>query len=102
MPIDYGRPVPPGVWIQFRKLPDYVTEEEIQVFLADRGVEVPIERVSVSRGDYTVWATVSFEHEALRDLLDRAIQREKLHGVEMNPCVPMRRAPDPNRPKFGK
>lgn len=57
------RALPPGCWISFGNFPFEASNEDFQQFLRERGIDLPIESISVSKNGYRVCAVVSVQSE---------------------------------------
>jgi hypothetical protein len=69
------RKLPNGCWINFGNMTAEATDEQFQEFLALRGIDVPIENISVSRGqNFQQMAVVSIPHEG-RDSATMTLNR---------------------------
>ena len=69
----------PGIWISFSRLHVTTTSEQIQQSLAEAGLELPIDRISVqpSRDGRHATAIISFPRCHMRDLVERALLTER-------------------------
>ena len=87
--------LPPGDWITFVGLTLQTTDEEFQTFLADCGLNVPVEHISISAGQSgrSAGAIISLSREDVCNLVHRALldengQTKTLNGREVIPQVP--------------
>ncbi len=70
--------LPPGDWITFVGLTLQTTDEEFQTFLADCGLNVPVEHISISVGQSgrSAGAIISLSREDVCNLVHRALLDE--------------------------
>ncbi len=87
--------LPKGGWISLCGLHKRTTEEELQAALADSGIDLDLDRISVISGDgyRNAYAVVSLSREHTRQLLERALMTPdgspvKLHGRDLTPLIP--------------
>lgn len=72
--------VPIGAWILALSLSDETTQESLQAFLADRGVDLPLENISIKQNPKGTSALVSINNEVAAVLVDWALNGAPLHG----------------------
>jgi len=80
--------MPPGVWLYFFSLAAELTDADFQSFLAERGMNVPVENISVrsfSQGYSS--AKVSFPNGVVARLVNWATDGNKLQGVPVTAMV---------------
>jgi hypothetical protein len=82
--------LPSGCWFTFGGLRGGTTPEEIQAALLDAYIELPLDRISISKptpfGDVT--AIISMPREQTRLLLNRALLETQVRGVDLIPRIP--------------
>lgn len=74
--------LPNGTWISFGNLAPDTTEEEIQTYLFDAGIELPLDRIAVSvdRDGMRALAIVWITKAEVFSLVERAVGPAKVHG----------------------
>jgi hypothetical protein len=70
--------LPPGTWLTFARLDRDTTDVQIQHALAECGIEVALERISinVTPNVRLASAVVSLEKTHFRDLVERALTKQ--------------------------
>ncbi len=74
--------------LHFQNLAPGLTEECFQKFLADRGMDVPIENVSTMSGRGFSSARISVPHEVVAALVAWAINGDQIQGRSVVPQAP--------------
>src|SRR5258706_225781 len=66
--------LPSGDWISFQKLSAETTDVDVQAFLAEKGIELPLERISVdcTTDGRKAYAIISLQRSHIVDLVWRA------------------------------
>ncbi len=82
--------LPSGDWISFQKLSAETTDVDVQAFLAEKGIELPLERISVdcTTDGRKAYAIISLQRSHIVDLVWRAIGDDKLRGHAVVPVIP--------------
>lgn len=82
--------LPDGAWVAFGGIAPETTDEELQAYLLKAGIELPLERISISvgKGGTGALAIVSLPRSEIVELVRRAIGSEKLRGHSLNPYAP--------------
>lgn len=72
------RYLPVGCWINFGNFPFEASNEDFQAWLRERGIDLPIERISVSRDGHRILAVISIENpndEAAGPIFNEVVNR---------------------------
>jgi hypothetical protein len=72
--------IPVGAWILALDLDEKVTEESLQLFLRDCGVDLPLENISVNQTAKGTSALVSIDNDMGAGLVNWAINKATLEG----------------------
>jgi len=71
----YEKRVPLGAWMMIDQLPPSITDEELQTYLASRGMWVPLENISVRQYPEYAVAKISVPNDVVGALVDWAIDK---------------------------
>lgn len=82
--------IPSGTWIFFGNVPHECTAADVQMFLADAGIEVTHDRISMRNheGDFRASAVVSLPGSEVASLVARAIDNRPLQGRVLRVSCP--------------
>jgi len=72
--------LPHGVWLYFNRLAVETTDVSLQEFLASRGIDLPLENISVRVYQNCACGKVAIPHGVVEQLLNWAIDKQQLHG----------------------
>ena len=73
--------LPSGAWLTIRSLPHETTEEQLQEWLADCGIELPLDNIVVVKPHWKyAQAVVSLGNTHVADLFRRATLAHKFRG----------------------
>lgn len=93
--------MPQGSWLSFCGLHKNTSDTDIQAALADAGVSVGLDRISVTTDDdhRNAYAVVSLSRAHTQKLLQRALLNPdgspvKLFGRDLAPLIPNRANPE--------
>lgn len=80
-----GKPLPSGVWLTLRSLPQDTTEADLQDWLSLCGIELPIENIDVGVCHQRfAKAVISLDRAAVADLFRRATLLNKFRGLDLD------------------
>jgi hypothetical protein len=82
------RDLPNGTWITFGGLTPETTDVEVQAYLAAAGIEVSLERISVSARYDRAASIVSLPQSEIQSLVERATGDVPLNGRVPKIVVP--------------
>ncbi len=69
-------------WISLNDLPVGTTEHELQAFLYEAGIHLPMDNVSVKQHQTRAQGCVAMRNADVADLVERALVGMKLNGQE--------------------
>ena len=75
--------LPSGTWLYFRSLSVETTDVTLQEFLASRGIDLPLENISVRLYPDSTSAKVTITREVTEQLVNWAIDGQKLNGRDV-------------------
>lgn len=70
--------LPSGPWIYIDVLPLGTTEEEVSSFMAERGMAIPVENISIKDYENRTTAVLSVPHNVVAQLVNWAIDGSKI------------------------
>jgi hypothetical protein len=85
----YEKELPRGLtWLFINRQADNLTDVEMQSFLADRGIDLPLEYISVRNfpGGKSA-AKIAIPRDVVEDLVNRAVNGDSLRGAPVVAAV---------------
>jgi hypothetical protein len=82
--------LPGGIWMKFEQMPKDTTLEELQAFLLEIGIDLPLDRMRIALPDYGDRAIgmISLTKGHVANIVTWMIDGRKLRGREMVPFIP--------------
>jgi hypothetical protein len=74
------RDLPDGTWVTLGNLAPETTDVEVQAYLATAGIELPLERISVSMHSSVAASIISLPKSEIQSLVERATGDVPLKG----------------------